>query len=144
MANETGNCLTMLVMLQALLVHITWIYARMHTRTHTHKHTCGAVNISNIFPFPLQGRQESSRSSRGLSPSLVIISFTLHTAREMNHGGWSHCVREREGALMRHGPLMCVCVCVCVGGFRGAERGQGSCSDTVSMPELQNHFKWCR
>lgn len=61
-----------------------------HTQTHTHTH--GAVKISNIFPFPLQGRRESSRSSGGLSPSLVIISFTLHSAREMNHGGWNHCV----------------------------------------------------
>ena len=90
-----------------------------------HTHTHGAVKISNIFPFPLQGRRERSRSSGGPSPSLVIISFTLHSAREMNHGGWNHCVWGREGGpdvkASRYVPWMFVCV-LCVWILGGRER----------------------
>lgn len=59
---------------------------------YTHIHIRRAVNISNIFLFPLAGRQQSSRSSQEQSPSRVMIGDTLYTPREMTHHGRCHCV----------------------------------------------------
>lgn len=111
---------------------------------HTHTHTCRAVNISNISPFPLQGRQKSSRSSVGLSPSLVIISFTLHTAREMNHGERCHSVWEREGGpdVPCEGcPLWSsgVCLSLCVSVDSGVQRGA---KELVQILSADQRCRW--
>lgn len=94
MVKRPGSCLAMLVRPQALLVHITWPPSAPNIHTHLpNAYTfIGAVNISNIFPFSLRGRQQSSRSSQEHSPSLVMICFTLLTASEMKHSGKCHCV----------------------------------------------------
>lgn len=55
-----------------------------------------AINISNIFPFPLAGRQLGSRSSHEQNPSRVMIGYTLYTPREMTHHGRCHCVWGTE------------------------------------------------
>lgn len=64
--------------------------------SYTHIHIRRAVNISNISPFPLAGRQQCSRSSQEQSPSRVMICYTLHTPREMTHHGMCHCVWGTE------------------------------------------------
>lgn len=67
-------------------------YMTLPPLQYTHIHIGRAVNISNIFPFPLAGRQQSCRSSQEQSPSRVMICYALHTPREMTHRGRCHCV----------------------------------------------------